>query len=534
MPEVADLRPGLPPAPPTDSPGAGSRFLSALADVLTACTAGTPPGLLVVDDAQWVDAASLEVLSFLVRRLEGRALCIVLSWRAEELPPGHPLRELLADARRSRRGLLVAPKRLGRAAVTELARAAGAVSEIDRLYAQTAGLPLFVVEYLAALGETAGGDVPEGVAELLRHRAAAASEGARQVLAAAAVLGTSFDLEAIRETSGRSDEETVAALEELEVRGLLSEDGESYAFAHDSMRSVIYADTSLARRRLLHRRAAQALAARSPSHRVERAAVIAEQYRLAGRDADAAEYHRLAGERARELLAPSEALAHFRAALALGHADEAILHEAVGELLMLMGEYGSALTSLEAAAALATDRAQLGRIEHELGAVLHRQGEWELAAARYEAAAAALEGDVGQLARIEADRSLNEHRRGRGEAATALAHRALELAERAGDTAALAQAHNILGILASSDGALGEARTELRQSLELAGALGDPGARVAALNNLALARANGGGSRRGAAAHAGGPCAVRGPGRSSPRGGAAQQPRGSPARSRRP
>ncbi len=485
-PEVADLRPGLPPAPPTDSPGAGSRFLGALADVLTACSAGSAPGLLVVDDAQWVDAASLEVLSFLVRRLEGRALCILLSWRAEELPPGHALRELLADARRSRRGLLVAPRRLGRAAVTELARAAGAVSEIDRLYAQTAGLPLFVVEYLAALGETAGGDVPEGVAELLRHRAAAASEGARQVLAAAAALGTSFDLEAIRETSGRSDEETVAALEELEARGLLSEDGESYAFAHDSMRSVIYADTSLARRRLLHRRAAEALAARPPRDRVERAAVIAEQYRLAGRDADAAEYHRLAGERARELLAPSEALAHFRAALALGHADEAILHEAVGELLMLMGEYGPALTSLEAAAALATDRAQLGRIEHELGAVRHRQGEWELAAARYEAAAAALEGNEGQLARIEADRSLNEHRRGRGEAAAALAHRALELAERAGDTAALAQAHNILGILASSGGALDEARTELRQSLELAGALGDPGARVAALNNLAL------------------------------------------------
>ena len=357
-----------------DSPGAGSRFLSALADVLTAFTAGLAPGPLVVDDAQWVDCRVARGAELPGATPRGpRALHRCCRGEPRSCRPGHALRELLADARRSRRGLLVAPKRLGRAAVTELARAAGAVSEIDRLYDQTAGLPLFVVEYLAALGETAGGDVPEGVAELLRHRAAAASEGARQVLAAAAVLGTSFDLEAIRETSGRSDEETVAALEELEVRGLLSEDGESYAFAHDSMRSVIYADTSLARRRLLHRRAAEALAARSPRDRVERAAVIAEQYRLAGRDADAAEYHRLAGERARELLAPSEALAHFRAALALGHPDEAVLHEAVGELLMLMGEYGSALTSLEAAAALATDRAQLGRIEHELGAVRHRR-----------------------------------------------------------------------------------------------------------------------------------------------------------------
>ena len=63
---------------------------------------------------------------------------------------------------------------------------------------------------------------------------------------------------------------------------------------------------------------------------------------------------------------------------------------------------------------------------------------------------------------------------------------ALELAERAGDTAALAQAHNILGILAASRGALDEARAELRRSLELAGVLDDPRARVAALNNLAF------------------------------------------------
>jgi DNA-binding SARP family transcriptional activator/Tfp pilus assembly protein PilF len=486
VPELAELRPGLPPATPSDSPGAASRFVAALADVLTFCSAGAVPSLVVVDDAQWADAASLEVLGYLVRRLRGRPLCLLLAWRSDEVSSGHALRELVADARRTKQALVVAPARLDRASVTTLARAAGAEPDADRLYAQTAGLPLFVVEYLATRGDGSPGDVPDSVADLLRDRAAAVGEGARQVLAAAAVLGTSFDLDAVRETSGRSEDETVAALEELEARGLLREDGEGYAFSHDSLRSVIYGDTSLARRRLLHRRAAESLAARPSRERVERAAVIAEHFRLAGRDAEAAEYHRLAGVRAHELLAPAEALAHFRSALALEHPDEAGLHEAIGGLLTLLGDYGQAIASLEAAAALASDPAQLGRIEHELGAVHHRRGEWELAAAQYEAAAAALAGDETGLARVEADRSLNEHRRGRAEAAVVLARHALELAERAGDTAALAQAHNILGILAGSRGERDEALVQLRRSLELAGGLADPGARVAALNNLAL------------------------------------------------
>jgi tetratricopeptide (TPR) repeat protein len=457
-----------------------------LADVLTACCTGMKPGLLVVDDAQWADAASLEVLGYLTRRLQGRAVCVVLAWRREDVPSGHALGELLADARRSRVGQVVAPRRLDRDAVRELARAAGAESAADRLFDQTDGLPLFVVEYLAALGGSTSDDVPESVADLIRARVAAASEGARQVLAAAAALGASFDLDAVRETSGRSEEETVTALEELEARGLLTDDGRSYAFVHESARSVIYADTSLARRRLLHRRAADALASRTPRERAERAAVTADHYRLAGRDADAAEYHRLAGMRARELLAPAEALAHFEAALALGHPDEAAIHEAIGQVRTLRGEYDEALASFEASAALTIDRGQLGRIEHELGTVHMRRGEWELADARFEAAVAALEGDDGALARVQADRSLNEHRRGRSDAAAELARDARELAERAGDTAALAQAHNILGILAADRGAAAQARDELRRSLELAATLGDTGARIAALNNLAL------------------------------------------------
>lgn len=467
--------------PPGEGPGARSRLLDGLSQAIVA--AGQ---LLVVDDAQWLDEGSLEVLAYTVHRLRSRPVCLTLAWRSEDVPPGHPLQALLGQAQRAGSAVAVVLDRLQPGDVADLAEAAGAGDLTARLVQETDGLPLFVVEYLAAAAEAGSGDwpLPGALAELLRTRVAAASETSRQLLAAGAVLGRSFDLETVREVSGRNDEEVVSSLEELARRRLVGELADGYDFGHDRIRELVYADTSLARRRLLHRRAAEALVARERRDAGAQAAVIAEHYRLAGREAEAAEYFGLAGGRASALFAEAEAVAHFRAALALGHPDQAGLHEAIGDSLTVLGEYGAALASYETAAALAAgDR--VGVLEHKLGSVHHRRGDWDLAAAHFGAAAESLQD--GAPARLFADRSLNEHRRGNEDEALSLAVEALALAERAGDPQALAQAHNLLGLLASSRGETAAARDHLRTSLDLAGTAGDPSARIAALNNLALA-----------------------------------------------
>src|SRR4029079_19218415 len=93
--------------------------------------------------------------------------------------------------------------RLTRADVAELAGAAGIGQHAERLYDETEGLPLFVVEYLAAL-EGADPDRPHGgVRELLDARLDGVGEAASQLLAAAAVIGRSFDVDTLRATSGR-------------------------------------------------------------------------------------------------------------------------------------------------------------------------------------------------------------------------------------------------------------------------------------------------------------------------------------------
>jgi DNA-binding SARP family transcriptional activator len=478
--EAARLVPelGTPPTPTLDGPGAQARFLDGVARVLVEATGGKRPGLLVVDDVHWADASSLEVLAFLVRRLRDRPVLVLATWRTEETPVDHPARRILADATRDGLGATVVPQRLDRDDVAQLAAEAGASTELsERLFEETQGLPFFVVEYLDAQADDAS--LPPGVRGLLEARVTGVSDVAGQVVAAAAVLARPFDDDLIRAVSGRSADETVVAIEELTRRGLLTESSSGeLAFRHEQARSVAYDLTSAARRRLLHGRVAEALDARDTG-------AIAQHFRLAGRDAEAAAAYRRAGENARDLYANAEALAAFREALALGDGDPASLHESIGDLETLAGEYGRALDSYEAAAALATpDR--LAAVEHRIGLLHERRGEWELAESSFEDA---LRSDPASPleARIVADRSLNAHRRRRDDEAKALAQEALTLAEQADDPRALAQALNILGVLASGRGAHAEARAHLERSLALATEQDDRAARIAALNNLALA-----------------------------------------------
>ena len=153
---------------------------------------------------------------------------------------------------------------------------------------------------------------------------------------------------------------------------------------------------------------------------------------------------------------------------------------AVGDLHTLHGDYRRAIESYEAAAAKAPAAARAG-IEHKLAQVHHRRGDWTKAEQHYGAARKA-SPDQGEQARILADWSLAAHRSGDGARAKRLAAEALGLAERSKDKRALAQAHNILGVL----GAAGS-RAHLETSVVLARELGDREAHAAALNNLALA-----------------------------------------------
>lgn len=534
LPELSELRPGLSAPLPLDSPGAQSRFFEGLRQVWFALCASAPqPCLLFFDDIHWADEASLEFLSYLARRLDQKPLCLLLTWRSVGLPTSSRLQRLLAEAQRDGKARVFTLARLDQATVEQLLEQMAAAGLqlpsglVRHLYRETEGVPFFLTEYLTALSrgilkaEDREWSLPGGVRDLLNSRLAVIGETSRQLLGTAAAIGRSFDFDTLREVSGRSEEETVIGLEELIAQGLVEEirtgvAGESdnwsarrrfspaserspvYDFCHEKVRGLVYDEITLARRRLLHRRTAEALVARLRGQRETGALAgqIAQHYAAAGESETAAEYFRQAGEYARSLYAHTEALAHFRAALALEHPAAAALQEAIGDLHTFLGEYEAALKAYQEAQALNAETRTRALLEQKQGVVYERRGEWEQAAEHFSSALQILqeagEETEKEQARIFADWSLAAHRQGEIERARMFARQALELAERAGDTRALAQAHNMLGILANSREEIETARFHLQRSLALAEELRDTGIRAAALNNLALACKAGG------------------------------------------
>lgn len=493
LPELATLRPELPAPAALTGPAARARLLEGVCGVLAAGVRGPTAGLIFIDDVHAADEATLDVLTYLGRRLRGRPLLLAMAWRSEGVPPGHRLRALAAELARDGTGTIVGLSRLGEHDVSRLVRSVDADARPGlerRVYIETEGLPLFVAEYLAAIaeeGDVAEGALPRELHDLLEARLSGLSPIARQLLEAAAVVGRSFELDGVRAASGRSDEETAEGLEELLGRGLVRElaDAEpAYDFTHDKLRALVYDTISLARRRLVHRRVADALLRAATGS--ERASLVAQHLRLAGDHREAAGQHVRAAEHAASVLAHRDALEHLDAALALGYPDAAELHERAGDLHTLVGDYPAALSSYETAAA-DHEGAALGRLEHKLAGVHQRSGEWDRAERRFAVALEALgDADAGLRSRILADLSLTLHQAGHSERAGSVAARARELAESGGDERAQAQAHNLLGVLARGDGRPGDARRELERSLALAERLGDASARTAALNNLAL------------------------------------------------
>jgi DNA-binding SARP family transcriptional activator/predicted ATPase len=292
VPALLAARQGLPrPAPMTEF-GDRLRFFEGLA---RAVLAAPPPLLLLIDDLQWCDRETIEWLHFLSRFDPEARLLVLGTIRSEQLDAAHPLNALLRDLRSASRLVEIELEPLDAAETAELAAQLGNqvldASAATRLYRQTEGNPLFVVETIRAesagdsrpaVAEQAGCGLPIRAHAVIAGRLAQLSPQARETVAAAAVIGRALDLQVLVRLLG--DENVVArALDELWRKRIIREQAANvYDFTHDKLREVAYGETSAPQRRLLHRRVAEALVAAHGEDLDPVSAEIAAHFESAG------------------------------------------------------------------------------------------------------------------------------------------------------------------------------------------------------------------------------------------------------------
>ncbi len=373
LPEVSELFPNLPQPVAVEPAEAQARLFEALARCLRGL-AREGPVLLGLDDLHQADAATLGWLAGLPRQLAGSPICLLATCRAADAGR-------LAEVKRAfaRPGLL-AEIPLSSLSVDAVARLLAHLPQrppdlprlAARLHHATGGNPFFVLETLRALLEDGRlADPPEQlplaptVQAAIQRRLDRLSPLGRQALEAAAVLAPDMAFDLVQAAAGRSDLETAQGLDELAGRQLLV-DGGALRFNHDLVRQVVYGAISPWRRRILHRRAAEAYDAR-PAQGEPAWAVVAGHYEQAGDDDDAIRCLEQAALVARRLHAHQEAIDYVERALALGRNTpaqsdtEARLQELLGDSLMARGQHEAAERAYDAALARRPTEQRLAR-----------------------------------------------------------------------------------------------------------------------------------------------------------------------------
>lgn len=318
---VPELRTGA--ADPSRAGSVSEEARHQLMDALAAALlTGNRPILLLIDDLQWCDRETLEMIGFALRAEPSAPALVLGTVRIEELEEDHPLASLRLDLARDGKLAEIPLGRLDMDATAELAVSVAGTklgsAAVERLWRDTEGMPLFVVEAVRTRGSAGGSSIAISptVKAVITARLSQLSANARRLVEVAATVGRSFSVEVLAATGVMNDDSLVDGLDELWRRQIVREQSGSYDFSHDRIREVAYGLIAPARRRSLHGRVAAAL---SDVHGRDQAlaGAVAAHYEQAGLLKDAAEALLAAGRRSVEVFALDEAVAVFRRGLLL-------------------------------------------------------------------------------------------------------------------------------------------------------------------------------------------------------------------------
>jgi class 3 adenylate cyclase len=346
LPGVGRRVPGLGASTATDADAGRYQLFAAVVGLVTRLSAQQPV-VLVLEDLQWADGASLQLLRHVVGADKPMRLVVMGSCRDSELSRSHPMVDTLAELHRLGGITRVEVVGLDDAGVTAFIEAAGGreLDEADlplaaEVHRETGGNPFFVGEVLRHLADTgaltrdARGrwsatmpidqmSLPPSVHAVIGGRVGRLGAAAEQLLSLAAVIGRDFDLDLLTATCGLADDDVLAVLDAAATSALVRELSDApghYIFVHALIQHTLYDQLGRTRQARAHRQVAAALEVSCGDRPGARVGELARHWSAAPRPEalpKALHYTRRAADDALAAFAPGDALAYYTQALDL-------------------------------------------------------------------------------------------------------------------------------------------------------------------------------------------------------------------------
>jgi DNA-binding CsgD family transcriptional regulator len=286
IPDLSDH--GVAHAPQLPAEEARFRATDAIARLLLT-VAKSRPLLVVLDDLQWADPASLDVLGYMARFLSEARIMLLATHRAAAVGLDHPLARTLGELDRHGVAEHISLGPLSDADALRLIKALGGAYPpplAAEIIHEAHGHPFFIVEVVRHLADQGGAKenfaelgVPQSIRHTVGLRLAHLSSSARRLLAVASAFTRPFAAPVLEAMTGLRPEDVSDAMDEAVRAGMLQALSQgAYDFSHALVRRALYDDVGPSRRARLHRRIAQALERVYEGREAEQAGELAAQY----------------------------------------------------------------------------------------------------------------------------------------------------------------------------------------------------------------------------------------------------------------
>jgi DNA-binding CsgD family transcriptional regulator/tetratricopeptide (TPR) repeat protein len=222
------------------------------------------PVVMVLEDLQWADRSTLDLLVFLARVVRQERLLLVATYRSDELPTSHPLHAVVAELDRNRRVEHLQLPRFDREEVAALLRGIlggpPPPETIDQIFVQSEGNAFFAEELIATTSRQSDPHRSSRLQGVLLARIAPLLEDTRHVLRLTATVRRPVAHHLLAAASQLAEERLLAAIREAVDRQVLLSEQDAYAFRHVLLQEAVYGQSLPGERQRLHRAVARVLA----------------------------------------------------------------------------------------------------------------------------------------------------------------------------------------------------------------------------------------------------------------------------------
>jgi predicted ATPase len=485
------------------------------------------PLLLILDDLQWADDGSLQLLHYIARNIQNSRVMICGAYRPEDIEDVRseifPLSKILRRMRPEKLFYEIRLDRFDEKSTTSMIESLLKKEDIPeafvrRLFTESEGNPFFIEEVVKSLVNEGLIDLkdyawkmkfdpskihlPGTIKDVIGRRIDRLDEGTKAILGYASVIGNQFTFETLYRISEKSEEELIDSIDALIAANIIVEDKtsreERYRFDHTQIREVIYKSMNRSRRRLMHKRIGYIIEELYKKRLDEIIYNLAHHF-YEGKDSEKTLFYSMkAGEKATSAFAPEEALSYYNMALEVlerfednkENKEKRIdLLKRLGSINFNLSEWKSTLEYYKKAINLCedidndVDKAESLR---KIGYTYNRMGNWEMAAKNFEKSLQISNNLDNPFGIADAHRGLGyiHWRLGQYEDAMEHYHKCIQVSMEIGDMHTIALAFIELGNVYVETGHIDKAIEYYNKSITKLKPIGDYGEMARAYHNL--------------------------------------------------